>query len=738
MGTSMSSQRDGSLLGQNTGVTISNDWYIRKGLKARPSNWTNTSGSSNGGQVEDDTARRAIVGGMRQICRCLAMPRFDVDKRFNIRGAILEFVFDRNHALTFSGIVSLTTMIDKPIQTPRRTTSRPPPKKHLQPQLNTTQTFSPPPTSPPPLSRDSSSELMNSTSQFITSEDFVADLMDTAIDQNTTPIPATGSYLLTTPHTTLHTLHTPHTPHTPHHPHTHRRTTPTRPDTAPSQARRFTPTGRPVPLTKRIGGGHSYSMSVESMTSTRYTGMGSRSKSNNRNNRNSRRTGGTRATKSILLAHGARHCDPPALVAMAHQIDHMSGDLQELVAQGKELEEQVRGKDHMLSVAADSAQQLDLRIQYLEHELQTTTQTAAARETELLKDLHETKKNLDRITAEHATIKIILESKEAKLSVVQASATEERETIMRRMVEYDHNNRTLTAELEKRDVDIKSISIGFAKEKAANEALKLQLAELQDSMDSMGTSNLMMGADIHDVTQERNELYRGSSGVPPPLQYKRGPAFKLYAWDILASHPNPRAELEIVYSIFNHFDITLSQIYVHYATSSSTVFASGASSIHKRRGSSRSSRRKTTIGSGRLRLLMTKTDFRTFAQEAQIWDHPLFTWAFIDLAYSKSILGGTSKGGREVVLEATNLNGGKNNRKERYFVPQGTMTKRDFKEALLRVSHARFPHLANVGEKLECLFEKHLIPYCEAALVGVDVETDEEDDVVRLSRKYGF
>merc|ERR1712195_230544 len=109
---------------------------------------------------------------------------------------------------------------------------------------------------------------------------------------------------------------------------------------------------------------------------------------------------------------------------------------------------------------------------------------------------------------------------------------------------------------------------------------------------------------------------------------------------------------------------------------------------------------------------MCRTDFRNFSREAKIMDAPLFPYSFIDLAYAKSILGGTRKGGREVVLEASNLNGGTRPRKERFTTPQGTMTKRDFKEALLRLSHARFPHLANVGEKLVVLFEKHIIPYC--------------------------
>jgi len=65
---------------------------------------------------------------------------------------------------------------------------------------------------------------------------------------------------------------------------------------------------------------------------------------------------------------------------------------------------------------------------------------------------------------------------------------------------------------------------------------------------------------------------------------------------------------------------------------------------------------------------------------------------------------------------------------------KGTMTKRDFKEALLRLSHARFPHLANVGEKLVVLFEKHIIPYCESALLPE--YSDEDDAIVKLGKLY--
>jgi hypothetical protein len=741
VGTSMSSQRDGTLLGQNTDVTMSFDWYKRRNLSSVPQDWTNNQPvklqpGEAGADVDDDTARRAVAVGMRQICRCLAMPRFDVDKRFNIRGAILEFTFDRNQSLCFSGIVSLTTMVDKPINKTSRTTiitsnnkksvitKRSPIK-----ESNIISTFSltnPLDNSPrlPSLSANSSSELLNSHSEFITMDEFSTMSNDETISKIKTATPKNNinesSYFLTPPQLHQHTQQ-------------HRKI-PKRPDTAPIR-RRFTTSGRPMPSTRRIGGGHTYTSSVENMTSTRYTGIGS----NTYHRGDNCRFSGKKRTKSILLAYGARHCDPPALVAMAHQIDSMNGDLQNLIQIEKNLKDEILQRDHMLSVSNDSTQQLNLRVQYLEKNSEESMQAAKKRETELLTDLHDTSKKLEKITKEHDAVQLILQKKESKLIIMQTTATEERETIMKRMVEYDHNNRNLRIELEKRDNEIKSISTGLANEKAANEALKMQLASLQDQIDSMGTSNALAEAEVNGLTQERNSLYRNTTGDPPPMQFKRGPSFKLYAWDIMASHPNPKAELEIVFSIFHHFNITVSQIYVHYATSSSTAFSTGI-----RRGPRTASRglipskRKDIFGSCRLRLLMTKSDFRQFCQESKIWDHPLFSWAFIDLAYDKSIQGGTSKGGREVVLEAKakSIRGSKKTRKQRYLVPNGTMTKRDFKEALIRISYARFPQLSHVGEKLECLFEKHIIPYCEKALTG-GYDDDCDDDIVRLAEKYG-
>jgi hypothetical protein len=608
---------------------------------------------------------------------------------------------------------------------------------------------------------------MNSHSEFITMDEFHQDLMSNdvtphngtrPIQSHATTLPAAAknnnstehdhhSYLLITPQQRQQRQQQQekleqqeqYEQEPQHH---HQQKTPTRPGTAPSNARRFTPSGRPMSITKRIGGGHAYQTEVQTMTSTRYTGIGGNRyfRQGSDGTGSGRKNGRKKRTKSILLAHGARHCDPPALVAMAHQIDQQNGDLQELIKREKDLINTIAAKDHMLSISQDGTQQLDLRIRYLEQELKETIAQTSAREKELLSDLHDTSKKLKQITLEHTNITLVLESKETKLSVMESSATEERETIMRRMVEYDHSNRNLKMELDVRDKDMKKTSTDLANEKAANNALKAQLAALQDSIDSMGSTHALAEADVAGLTQERNALYRNTTGEPPPMQYKRGPPFKLYAWDVLASHPNPKAELEIVYSIFHHFDLTFNQIYIHYATSSATIFASGTQKPYK--GASRGllpTRRGTNSGSGRLRLLMTKSDFRTFCQEAQIWDHPLFSWAFIDLAYDKSILGGTSKGGREVVLEATNLNGGKTNRKQRYFVPSGTMTKRDFKEGLVRLSHARFPNLFNLGEKLECLFEKHIIPHCETAINMIDLEDEEveEDDIVRLAERYG-
>ena len=424
----------------------------------------------------------------------------------------------------------------------------------------------------------------------------------------------------------------------------------------------------------------------------------------------------------------------------AHQIDGLNGSLVLSIGREKQLREEMKERAHMLEVVNDHTIQLNQRISLLEKELSETKEAAEIMEKNLLKDLHETRKNLDQMTKENHGLKVVLEAKEQKLTVVTSSATQERETIMRRMVEYDHQNRSLISDLEKRDLEVTSLSGSLAKESAANHALKGQLAELQEQIDSMGTSNALALSDVRDVTGERNDLLRQSKDAT--LQYKSGRPFKLYAWDILSSHPNPRAELEIVYSIFSHFHITMSQVYIHYATSSTTVYFSGKNQMGMlrsgRKGGGRSDRGRNSgrsSGSGRLRLLMTRSDFRTFAMESKIWDHPLFSTAFIDLAFEKSILGGTRKGGREVVMEADKLNGGHTTKSERYFVPTGTMTKRDFKEALLRLSHARFPHLKNVGEKLVVLFEKHIIPYCESALIPEE-EEEEEDDVVRLGRKY--
>ena len=686
--TSMSSQREGTLLGQNTGISISHDWYERRNVTTRPKEWGLLSKETINNQDNDTNRSRAVMNGMRQLCRCLSIPRFDVDIRISIRGIILEFMFDRVGNLCWSGIVSMVTVIDKPIHTPRKRA-----------------------TSGVEIDQDDGIHLeeipypdlvMDPNTYKLTTPTSMQTSMTTSM---TSPMASPMASPMTTSMATSMT--------------TSMSKAPSRPDTAPSSRRQFTPTGRPISTTKRIGGGHSYQMTVENMTSTKYTGTGTRRNNSNRNRTGRRTMSSTKASKSILMAHGARHCEPPALIAMAHQIDGLNGDLQSSIRRGKELQEDVREREHMLEVVNDHSKQLSQRIDFLENELKETKEKSAAREAELLLDLFETKKALEKMTKENHGLKVVLEQLQGKLNVVEKSAVEERETIMRRMVEYDHQNRTLTADLEKRENEVTSLSGALAKERAANEALKLQLADLQEDVDSMGMSNQLAMNDIKDVTEERNDLYRNSSG-PPPLQYKKGNSFKLYAWDIMASHPNPRAELEIVYSVFTHFNITLSQIYVHYATSSTTVFTGG--------------RKKMRGSGGRLRLLMCRTDFRNFSREAKIMDAPLFPYSFIDLAYAKSILGGTRKGGREVVLEASNLNGGTRPRKERFTTPQGTMTKRDFKEALLRLSHARFPHLANVGEKLVVLFEKHIIPYCESALLPE--YSDEDDAIVKLGKLY--
>ena len=211
--TSMSSKREGTLLGQQSGTTMSNDWYERRGVSdgRPPAEWS-LHGSATTVGVSDKEARRSVDGGMRQLCRCLALPRYDVDDRISVRGVILEFMFDRDQMLWWCGIVSLTTMIDKPIRTPRASVGR-------------SSVVSLP---------DERIAMLDSNSKNI--------LMTTPSSTTTTHAPR----LHTPPHTSVHS------------PQPSPFVQPTRPGTAPSTARRFTPAGRPAPSTKRIGGGHTY------------------------------------------------------------------------------------------------------------------------------------------------------------------------------------------------------------------------------------------------------------------------------------------------------------------------------------------------------------------------------------------------------------------------------------------------------------------------------------------------
>ena len=65
-------------------------------------------------------------------------------------------------------------------------------------------------------------------------------------------------------------------------------------------------------------------------------------------------------------------------------------------------------------------------------------------------------------------------------------------------------------------------------------------------------------------------------------------------------------------------------------------------------------------------------------------------------------------------------------------VPAGTMTRREFKEALLRLAHARFSHLDNIADKVSVMIEQHILPGCEAALNPVI----DDDDSVRLGGEW--
>ena len=369
-----------------------------------------------------------------------------------------------------------------------------------------------------------------------------------------------------------------------------------------------------------------------------------------------------------------------------------------------------------------------------------------------------------------------------KLVVIEASSKDEQGSIMRRMVEYDEAARNANTEIarlktgvQERDNEIVQLTEELSKERSACDSLKESLRDIKENMDSMGASHDMAMDDMNEYRNERNALFRKNGDYDSRLKHGRGKPFKLYAWDILATHANPRAELEIVFSVFHHFDVELKQVYVHYAshaapifetlrqgtrTQMKRVFRSGGSTSRSGAGSgfgpaagfSSGSRCSGGGGgkSGRLRLLMTRSDFRAFSRDSGICDPPLFPTSFVDLCFNKAILGGTRKGGREVVLEGpdTTARGGVRGSANRHRmiynkggpgkeascekVPAGTMTRREFKEALLRLAHARFSHLDNIADKVSVMIEQHILTGCDAALNPVI----DDDDSVRLGGEW--
>jgi len=67
-------------------------------------------------------------------------------------------------------------------------------------------------------------------------------------------------------------------------------------------------------------------------------------------------------------------------------------------------------------------------------------------------------------------------------------------------------------------------------------------------------------------------------------------------------------------------------------------------------------------------------------------------------------------------------------------VPNGCMTKREFKEGLLRLAHARLSHVPNIAEKIVVMIEQHIIPGCQGALNPIV----DDDDSVRLRPQTAF
>ena len=748
--SSVANEREGLLLGAVALTSRQNDYFQRRGMARRPPEWRREGNDTKHAAVGVDSEKaiqRTIAVGMRQLCRSLVLQRrgidltkdlrpennFDSDidtlaqtqrharlvtAATDVRGVVLEFTFSTDRRLWFSGIVSITKM--------RKKTHNALP-----------QTFS---------NKGGAIHSAKAVKQPVIRENAAAVIFDESLDNNSD-----------------NNIRLPIRPST------------SRPASATSTPRSsssvFDPhTGKPVTTSKRIGGGHAYAKTSSSETIyTPVVGAGrALSASASVTRRRQGRKAGTSSSagaRSVLLAYGARHCPPPALVAMGHRIDTLMGQLSGEIQNGKKLEEEVEHRDHTIAIMGDHTAQLRHRISSLEQELATTRQDFAVREADLLRDLHQVRTSLDQTKKEKSGAENTLIALQHKLVVIEASAKDERGSIMQRMVEYDEAGRNAKAEIERlekgvqeRDEEIVKLTEELSKERSACDSLKESLRDIKENIDSMGASHDMAVDDMNEYRNERNALFRKNGDYDSRLKHGRGKPFKLYAWDILATHANPRAELEIVFSVFHHFNVELKQVYVHYASHAAPVFETVRQGTPNQRGfgssdsTSRIGARSGKGGgtSGRLRLLMTRSDFRAFSRDSGICDPPLFPISFVDLCFNKAILGGTRKGGREVMLEGPDMKArsgirGSSNRHRMVYnkggpgkaascekVPAGTMTRREFKEALLRLAHARFSHLDNIADKVSLMIEQHILPSCEAALNPLL----DDDDSVRLGGEW--
>ena len=745
--SSVANDQEGLLLGAVSQTARAFDYFQRRGMARRPPEWNCDEHQSEITiKSVDSTTQRLIAVGMRQLCRSLVLQRKGIDltkdldvnrvqredpqavqllqrhtrlinAATDVQGVILEFTQSTDGLLWFSGIVSITKMKRKA-------------NKSLPQSLSTMGGM---------FCAESNGEKPEKQRN---SASLIYEDQPSSSGSHHVPVRPSSARNVSrkTPRSSTASVFDPHT-------------------------------GMPLSITRRVGGGHSY----VKQSGTLYTPVNRSFTPPSRQN-----------VKSILLAHGARHCAPPALVAMGHRIDKLMGQLEGEIQRGKALEGEVEERDHTISVIGDHASQLRHRIAALEQELSATRQQFATREADLLRDLHNVRGSLDDMTKEKGGLENTLIAVQHKLEVLEATAKDERGSLVNRMVEYDEaarkadsKIRKLEAGIAERDNEIVKLTEELSKERSASDSLKESLRDLKENFDSMGASHDMAVSEMKEYKSERNDLFRNSGEHTSRLRFGRGKPFKLYAWDILATHPNPRAELEIVFSVFHHYNVEIQQIYVHYASHAAPifntlrqrtsvpakrVFKEGGSTSRSGAGSGLKSVPSPYFGpargksseSGRLRLLMTRSDFRSFARDTGICDPPLFPVSFVDLCFDKAILGGTRKGGREVILEGVDgktsrggfrpdgnrhrmiySRGGAGRMPSCEKIPNGTMTRREFKEALLRLAHARFSKLENIADKISLMIEEHIIPGCQAALNLVL----EDDDCVRLNaecQKSGY